>query len=471
MDREAFEKRKNYAGTTKESMRRRSISNDYSARRMYMITIVTEGRRHLFGEVRGRGEAPAGSADAPHMELSELGEAVQEQWWGIHAYYPEIEVMALQMMPDHLHGILFVRQQMKKPLGTVIRGFKTGCNRAFRRILPLAATQSQHTQQRATGTAAAAGTAEAGTAGAAAGTAGAAAAGTAGAAAAGTAEAAAAGTAGAAAGTAGAAAAGTAGAAAAGTAEAAAAGTAGAAAAAAGTAGAAAETAGAAAAGTTAAAAAAAARVGAPSVACVATQSQPKRDRRLDDREHGQLFELGYNDRILLYEGQLDRWRHYLSDNPRRLLLKREHPDLFRVRFGLTVAGHTMAAIGNRFLLDYPEKLQVQCSRRLSAEQVEQQKQHCLAEARRGVVLVSPSISTGEKAIMRAALDAGLPLIFLEKDGFTSYTKPGGQFFNACASGRLLILAPWEHHNRRSTITRPECLALNAMAKHLCENE
>ena len=430
MDREAFEKRKIYAGTTKESMRRRSISNDYSARRMYMITIVTEGRRHLFGEVRGRGEAPAGSADAPHMELSELGEAVQEQWWGIHAYYPEIEVMALQMMPDHLHGILFVRQQMKKPLGTVIRGFKTGCNRAFRRILPLAATQSQHTQQRATGTAAAAGTAEAGTAGAAAGTAGAAAAGTAGAAAAGTAEAAAAGTA-----------------------------------------GAAAETAGAAAAGTTAAAAAAAARVGAPSVACVATQSQPKRDRRLDDREHGQLFELGYNDRILLYEGQLDRWRHYLSDNPRRLLLKREHPDLFRVRFGLTVAGHTMAAIGNRFLLDYPEKLQVQCSRRLSAEQVEQQKQHCLAEARRGVVLVSPSISTGEKAIMRAALDAGLPLIFLEKDGFTSYTKPGGQFFNACASGRLLILAPWEHHNRRSTITRPECLALNAMAKHLCENE
>ena len=425
MDREAFEKRKIYAGTTKESMRRRSISNDYSARRMYMITIVTEGRRHLFGEVRGRGEAPAGSADAPHMELSELGEAVQEQWWGIHAYYPEIEVMALQMMPDHLHGILFVRQQMKKPLGTVIRGFKTGCNRAFRRIFPLAATQSQHTQQRATGTAAAAGTAEA-AAGAAAGTAGAAAAGTAEAAA------------GAAAGTAGAAAAGTAGAAAA---------------------------------GTTAAGAAAAARVGAPSVVCVATQSQPKRDRRLDDREHGQLFELGYNDRILLYEGQLDRWRHYLSDNPRRLLLKREHPDLFRVRFGLTVAGHTMAAIGNRFLLDYPEKLQVQCSRRLSAEQVEQQKQHCLAEARRGVVLVSPSISTGEKAIMRAALDAGLPLIFLEKDGFTSYTKPGGQFFNACASGRLLILAPWEHHNRRSTITRPECLALNAMAKHLCENE
>ncbi|MBP3251378.1 MAG: hypothetical protein J6M25_01870 [Prevotella sp.] len=451
MDREAFEKRKNYAGTTKESMRRRSISNDYSARRMYMITIVTEGRRHLFGEVRGRGEAPAGSADAPHMELSELGEAVQEQWWGIHAYYPEIEVMALQMMPDHLHGILFVRQQMKKPLGTVIRGFKTGCNRAFRRILPLAATLSQHTQQRATGTAAAAGTEEA------------AAAGTVEAAAAGTEEAAAAGTAGAAAGTAEAAAAGTAGAAAAGTA--------GAGAAAAGTAGAAAETAGAAAAGTTAAGAAAAARVGAPSVACVATQSQPKRDRRLDDREHGQLFELGYNDRILLYEGQLDRWRHYLSDNPRRLLLKREHPDLFRVRFGLTVAGHTMAAIGNRFLLDYPEKLQVQCSRRLSAEQVEQQKQHCLAEARRGVVLVSPSISTGEKAIMRAALDAGLPLIFLEKDGFTSYTKPGGQFFNACASGRLLILAPWEHHNRRSTITRPECLALNEMAKHLCENE
>lgn len=46
------------------------------------------------------------------MELSELGRQVSDEWWGIPRYYPEIEIIALQMMPDHLHGILFVREQM-----------------------------------------------------------------------------------------------------------------------------------------------------------------------------------------------------------------------------------------------------------------------------------------------------------------------------------------------------------------------
>ena len=43
----------------------------------------------------------------------------------------------------------------------------------------------------------------------------------------------------------------------------------------------------------------------------------------------GSLFEEGYNDRILTEDGQLDRWKKYISDNPRRLALKRRNPDLF----------------------------------------------------------------------------------------------------------------------------------------------
>ena len=46
---------------------------------------------------------------------------------GIHDYYPQIEVMAVQMMPDHIHGILFVREQLPVHLGQVISGFKAGC--------------------------------------------------------------------------------------------------------------------------------------------------------------------------------------------------------------------------------------------------------------------------------------------------------------------------------------------------------
>ena len=92
----------------------------------------------------------------------------------------------------------------------------------------------------------------------------------------------------------------------------------------------------------------------------------------------------------------------------------------------------------------------------------------CLRAARQGAVLVSPAISKGEKAIMRAAFKQGLPLIYLQENGFTDLAKPGGMRMDACARGQLLILAPWEHHNEKIAIKRGQCLELNEMAKAIC---
>ena len=147
----------------------------------------------------------------------------------------------------------------------------------------------------------------------------------------------------------------------------------------------------------------------------------------------------------------------------------RAHPEYFRVTFDVTVAGQTYAAIGNRFLLSYPEKQQVQCSRSLTDEQIAATVEQMLAKARRGVVLVSPAISKGEQAVMRAVLDARLPLIFLTPWGFNAFSKPGHQYYNACAEGRFLILAPWPHENQRIPLTRSMCLALNAMTAAICQ--
>ena len=340
MDRNTFEQQKAFAGERIPSMKRRCIDHDYTERRMYMVTLVVEGRRKLFGEVRGRSDAPQGSAEAPRMELSALGESVQHCWQEIPKHYPEVSLLALQLMPDHLHGILFVRRKMEAGLGKVILGFKQGCNKAYRScVLPYYGNipYTQHTQQRHTG------------------------------------------------------------------------------------------------------------------------------------HEQGLLFERGYNDRILLQDGQLQRWIDYLADNPRRLLAKREHPDLFRVQFGLEYAGQTFAAIGNRFLLDSPAKQQVQCSRSLTKEQIQATVERHLAAARQGVVLVSPAISEGEKAVMRAALEAQQPIIFLSANSFTPFTKPGGTFTEACSRGDLLILAPWGDRTTTQPLTRAECLALNAMSKKITE--
>ena len=144
--------------------------------------------------------------------------------------------------------------------------------------------------------------------------------------------------------------------------------------------------------------------------------------------------------------------------------MKREHPDLFRVQRNVEAAGMTFSAIGNRFLLDRPVRLQVQMSRRLSEAEIHEQVAHFLTKARQGAVLVSPAISPGEKAIMRAAFNEGLPLIYLQENGFTDLAKPGGTRMEACARGQLLILAPWEHHNEQLTISRSQCLKLNDIA-------
>ena len=316
-------------------MLRRCVDNDYTARRMYMVTLVTEGRKPLFGKVMGRSEALEPSAEAPHIELSPLGEAIADILQTIGCYHRKVKVIALQMMPDHLHAILFVREQMEKPLGKVLLGVKHACNQAFREVMPVefVAVAQQHARQ---------------------------------------------------------------------------------------------------------------------------------------ERDNGLLFAKGFNDQILLRDGQLERWLNYLKENPRRLLMKRENPDLFRVQRGLSFGEQSFLAIGNRFLLERPVKLQVQCSRSITEADLQAKLSAFMKAARQGAVLVSPAISQGEKVIMRAAFEEGLPLIYLEENGFTDLAKPGGKRMEACAKGQLLILAPWEHHNEKLTIKRGQCLELNEMARAIC---
>ena len=353
MKREVYESQKAFAGEKKPSMLRRCVGHDYTERMMYMVTMVVEGRRPLFGTVVGRSDAPADSEQAPRVELSELGRRVSEEMLSTPAHHPEISVIALQMMPDHLHAILFVKEKMEEPLGMALRGFKQKCNQHYRELIlgvSFVALSTQQTRQ--------------------------------------------------------------------------------------------------------------AQQTGRP------TQ---KKDRRGEDRTHGLLFARGFNDKLLLREGQLQRWLDYLHDNPRRLLMKREQPDLFRVQRNIMVAGQHFSAIGNRFLLERPIRLQVQCSRRLTDEQIAEQQEQWLQQARSGAVLVSPCISKGEKQVMRAAFEQDQPIIVLQENGFTDLAKPGGKRMEACARGQLLLLAPWEHHNERLTIRRDQCLALNEMSRMICQ--
>ena len=180
------------------------------------------------------------------------------------------------------------------------------------------------------------------------------------------------------------------------------------------------------------------------------------------------LWEDGYNDIILDQEGQLQIMKRYILDNPRRLAIKRTHPDLFRVQRNIKAGDFTFAALGNVFLLDAPCLMQVQCTRKLTTQQIHDTVQQFLSHAQNGAVLVSPSISPGEKAVMKAAFEYGFPVIVLQENGFAPLAKPGGRRFNACAEGRLLLLAPWEHHNDKRVIKHSQCLDINEMVRTIC---
>lgn len=183
------------------------------------------------------------------------------------------------------------------------------------------------------------------------------------------------------------------------------------------------------------------------------------------------LWEEGYNDRILQDGGQLDRWIKYLIDNPYRLWTKRNNPDLFLQHTGIIIGTTPVTAMGNRFLLDYPDKVAVKCSRRLTTEEIASERQRFLSMACQGAVLISPCISPGEKDIMGAAFEAGYPIILLLENGFAPYQKPYGRQFDACSQGRLLLIAPWPHHDDHRKITREQCNSLNALTRYISDND
>ena len=326
MKEDTIKKRKSWVAQHPElevvpSMKRRKEDHDYNSRCVYLLTMCVEGRKPLFGSLR--------DADAEHpypwVEPSEFGSKVIEHWSNIMIENPEVKTLGFQLMPEHVHGIIFVADHLSRHMGHIIARFKAKSTKSFRSMLECSETQSQKIP----------------------------------------------------------------------------------------------------------------------------------------------LWESGYNDRILYGKGQLESWVNYLRDNPRRAWVKRNNVEYFTARHGVTIGANQVSVMGNRFLLDYPYKVAVKCSRSMTEKEIEDATVQYLSKANDGAVLVSPCISRGEKEVMRRAFDAGIPQIILLENGFAPKQKPSGRQFDACAEGRILLVAPWEHHNERRAITREQCLALNKLAEEI----
>ena len=67
----------------------------------YFITICTENRDHFFGEIKNG-----------VMVLSEIGEYAFEQFDGVSKHYPYATIPLFTIMPNHIHAIVFIGDNM-----------------------------------------------------------------------------------------------------------------------------------------------------------------------------------------------------------------------------------------------------------------------------------------------------------------------------------------------------------------------
>ena len=326
---------------TQHKMKRRKPWHDYHRKGTYMVTLVVEGRRPVLGKL----VMSAGEQDTS-VELTALGKAIRnEEVQKISAIYKMVEVWKLCIMPDHIHMIVRIKENLPegKHLGHIVAGFKGGCSRAWWRMnRPCADAQGVVAATDAQGVVAA----------------------------------------------------------------------------------------------------------GMPS-----------------------LFERGYNDLILLNDSQLDNWKHYLDDNPRRLAIKRLHPDFFTTLNYIDIAEWHCQIVGNRFLLDIPQKVAVIVHSAYSDKEYAEYKKEWLACGEAGGILVSAAIATREKEVMREAMNRGYRIIFVRENGFPPLYKPSGESFDACSNGRLLQICPWEYHMERRIISREQCLMLNRLAEEIAYHQ
>ena len=467
----------------KRQQHRRAQWHDYNQKGIFMITLVTAGRRPLFGHLEGTSKAPRGSYDAPRLVLSPLGKSIlEEEIPKITKHYPMVKVWRVAMMPDHLHLLLRVEEPLpkEKHLGFVLGGFKTGCSRAWWRLMdqerglpacpsttapaspssalpsatapvspfstlpstsapvfpvspsvpapspsaPVAPSLPSGNPSGTTATTPASSSALPSS-----------------------------------------------------------------------TAPVSPVSPSMPAPSSTAPVSLVSPSMPAPSpsapVGAVVPEGFPEGRKAAEGRptpegraaagalypahwvSYPLLFESGYHDRIIKREGMLDNIRRYMDENPLRAIIRRECPTVMQRRLHLWIHNREYAAFGNLFLLKNPDKEQVFFHRKnaqgtpthLTPEYAAEQAR-LLRSAEEGAVLVTPGISKGEQGVVAAALAARLPLILLQKEPITEFWKPPQGRFYACAEGRLLILAPW---SLDASSDYGRFHALNDLARDICQ--
>ena len=120
-------------------------NHDYSSNGAYFVTTCTQNREPVLGVI-----------EQETVQLSAFGKIVEHAWFDLPNHYPHIELDAVIIMPDHIHGIIWLHDMpavgeglkpspTKHGLTEIIRALKTF---SARRINEARGTQGQAFWQR-----------------------------------------------------------------------------------------------------------------------------------------------------------------------------------------------------------------------------------------------------------------------------------------------------------------------------------
>ena len=180
------------------------------------------------------------------------------------------------------------------------------------------------------------------------------------------------------------------------------------------------------------------------------------------------LFAEPWHDRIIMRPGQLETAQTYLLDNPRRLWIKLHNPDLFITRSQVEIMGEQQQILGNRFLLEHFDVSSVHISSKFTPEELHARHLEWSRAVERDGILAGAFISEAEKAVLNEALARDARIILFMDHPFPPRYKPSGKWFDRCASGRLLIVAPPAPY---LTSLRDTFLHLNRLADALAAGQ
>jgi putative transposase len=119
-------------------LRRRD--HDYTGPAIYLVTVCSHQRAHLFANSIGG-----------IVQLSPAGRIVSDRWNAIPQHFDAVSVDEYTVMPDHIHGIIIVREQVgarhasplrvvtrptlrSASLGAIIGSFKSSVTKAVNEL-------------------------------------------------------------------------------------------------------------------------------------------------------------------------------------------------------------------------------------------------------------------------------------------------------------------------------------------------